>query len=64
MSLSRPWDPFSPHTSTGPPPARRVELPTDLPYLRKADLIELAEQHGVDPSGSRVDLINRLRALA
>lgn len=36
-------------------------LPDDLDDLKKADLVALAEQHGLDTSGTKADLIARLR---
>ncbi len=61
-------DPFAPHT----PPAVSVEAepveppvggdgaPVELERMRKAELVELAQARGVDPDGTRAELINRL----
>lgn len=63
------YDPFAPPPSlTGVvrPPAvddgTDAALPEDLDDLRKAELVALAEQRGVDTSGTRAELIARLRA--
>lgn len=42
------------------PPARRGD--TGLASLKKAELAALAEQRGVDPSGTKAELIERLTA--
>jgi hypothetical protein len=60
----RAWDPFAPqprpsHTPT--PRQATTELPAGLDALRKPDLIALAAQHGLNTTGTRTDLITRLR---
>lgn len=39
---------------------RGGDEPTDLHSLTKAELVALAEQKGVDSSGSKADLVGRL----
>jgi hypothetical protein len=63
------YDPFAPPPSlTGvvQPPAVDDEpdgaLPDDLDDLKKAELIALAEERSLDTSGTRAELIARLRA--
>ena len=34
--------------------------PVELERMRKAELVELAQARGVDPDGTRAELINRL----
>lgn len=42
------------------PPAATVFGQDDLEQLNKADLVELAEERGVDSSGTKAELIARL----
>jgi hypothetical protein len=65
------YDPFAPPPSlTGAvqPPAvddePDVALPDGLDDLRKAELVALAGERGLDTSGTRAELIARLRASA
>lgn len=61
-------DPFAPPPSalTGviQPPAAVNELPSDdgLDDLKKAELVALAKERGLDTSGNKPDLIERLRS--
>lgn len=65
----RAFDPFAPpplasEAQPAPKPATEQveELPSDLDYLRKDALVALAEQRNLDSSGTRPELIDRLRA--
>lgn len=70
MTDRRAYDPFAPAPpAAGPAPAppaqaERQPLPGNLDDLRKPELVALAEQRGVDSSGTRVEIIARLRAAA
>jgi hypothetical protein len=44
-----------------PAPVQVAGLPADLDDLKKAELVELAEQRGLDADGTRATLIARLR---
>jgi hypothetical protein len=63
----RAFDPFAPPplaTASEPAPAttQAEDLPADLRYLSKPELVTLAEQRNLDPSGTRPELIDRLLA--
>jgi len=63
------WDPFAPRpTVRAAEPVEPVDddqagaLPPNLDRLSKAELVELATARGVDVDGTRVDILDRLRA--
>lgn len=53
----------APAADSAPAAGSVVELP-DLDDLRKAELVALATERGLDTSGTRAELIARLRAAA
>lgn len=68
----RAWDPFAPPPAEEPKSAAAEpeagteavepgELPSDLDYLKKPELQALAEKRNLDTSGTRPELIARLR---
>jgi hypothetical protein len=61
----RAWDPFAPHPRpnhhTAAAPQDGAGLPSGLDTMRKPDLVALAEQRDLDTSGTRADLIARIR---
>jgi hypothetical protein len=57
----RRWDPFAPAPRRLRVQPARDDLPEDLDDLKKADLVALAEQRGLDTDGTRATLIARLR---
>lgn len=63
----RAWDPYAAPPIAAPEPEPQPELaespdalPADLDALRKPELIALAEQHGLDSSGTKAEIIARL----
>jgi hypothetical protein len=57
--MSRPWDPYAPaapHQQDPTPPG------DDLDTLTKAQLIDRAEAAGLSTSGTKAELVERLRA--
>lgn len=74
MTLDRrEHDPFAPHPPAPravpddtppcqPGPAQPTPEADHLDGLRKAQLVQLAEERGIDSDGTRADLIERLRA--
>jgi hypothetical protein len=62
--MSRPWDPYAPaSSSTGPAAPQLLSEPSgdDLDTLTKAQLIERAGLAGLSTSGTKPELIERLR---
>ncbi|GAA0897718.1 SAP domain-containing protein [Pseudonocardia zijingensis] len=61
----RAWDPFAPHSRpnhhAAAPRQDGAGLPSGLDTMRKPELVALAEQRGLDTSGTRADLIGRIR---
>lgn len=56
-------DPFAPHTPATDADEAEPSAdgpPVELERMRKAELVELAQARGVDPDGTRAELINRL----
>jgi SAP domain-containing protein len=50
---------------TGPAPKPEATPPApDLAALKKAELVELADERGVDSSGTKADIIERLESPA
>jgi hypothetical protein len=55
------WDPFAAPPAPEPKPEPRAEE-QDFDDLRKPELIALAEKRDLDSTGTRAEIIARLRA--
>lgn len=49
---------------TGPTPKPEATPAPDLAALKKAELVELADERGVDSSGTKAEIIERLESPA
>lgn len=56
-------DAVAPTTDQAPSSTEHSDLPEDLDELRKAELVELAEERGLDTEGTKAEIIERLRGL-
>jgi len=61
--MSRPWDPYAPAPTGQAPAGQPAPEPPgdDLDGLSKARLVDRAERAGLSTSGTKPELIERLR---